>query len=187
MTMPPPNVCRLIAQLHALIGSPAAKEAENAREKLVQLLTKHCCSWNDLPEILAAVRTNDPATTNDATSPPPEGTAAEAMATHINIFDLIVRLIEKYVAVSDDERIAIALWVLHTWIFDQFPITPRLALLSPVRGCGKTLLLILIVADFVVALALKTNNSSILAYIGYRFRYPMRGRGARHAPLHIRV
>ena len=144
MTLPPPNVCRLIAQLHALIGSPAAKEAENAREKLVQLLTKHGCSWNDLPEILAAVRTNDPATTNDATSPQPEGTAADAMATHINIFDLIVRLIEKYVAVSDDERIAIALWVLHTWVFDQFPITPRLALLSPVRGCGKTLLLILI-------------------------------------------
>jgi hypothetical protein len=144
MTLPPPNVCRLIAQLHALIGSPAAKEAENAREKLVQLLTKHGCSWNDLPQILAAVGTNDPATTNDATSPQPEGTAADAMATHINIFDLIVRLIEKYVAVSDDERIAIALWVLHTWIFDQFPITPRLALLSPVRGCGKTLLLILI-------------------------------------------
>jgi hypothetical protein len=144
MTLPPPNVCRLIAQLHALIGSPAAKEAENAREKLVQLLTKHGCSWNDLPQILAAVRTNDPATTNDATSPQPEGTAADAMATHINIFDLIVRLIEKYVAVSDDERIAIALWVLHTWIFDQFPITPRLALLSPVRGCGKTLSLILI-------------------------------------------
>jgi hypothetical protein len=133
MTLPPPNVCRLIAQLHALIGSPAAKEAENAREKLVQLLTKHCCSWNDLPQILAAVRTNDPATTNDATSPQPEGTAADAMATHINIFDLIVRLIEKYVAVSDDERIAIALWVLHTWIFDQFPITPRLALF---RLCG---------------------------------------------------
>ena len=144
MTLPPLNVCRLIAQLHALIGSPAAKEAENAREKLVQLLTKHSCSWNDLPEILAAVRTNDPATTNDATSPPPEGMAADATATHINIFDLIVRLIEKYVAVSDDERIAIALWVLHTWAFDQFPITPRLALLSPVRGCGKTLLLILI-------------------------------------------
>jgi hypothetical protein len=95
MTLPPPNVCRLIAQLHALIGSPAAKEAENAREKLVQLLTKQCCSWNDLPEILAAVRTNDPATTNDATRPQPEGTAADAMATHINIVDLIVRLIEK--------------------------------------------------------------------------------------------
>jgi hypothetical protein len=115
VTLPPPNICRLIAQLHALIGSPAAKEAENAREKLVQLLTKQCCSWNDLPEILAAVRTNDPATTNDATRPQPEGTSADAMATHINIVDLIVRLIEKYVAVSNDECIAIALWVLHTW------------------------------------------------------------------------
>ena len=109
-----------------------------------------------MPEILAAVRTNDPATTNDATSPQPEGTAADAMATHINIFDLIVRLIEKYVAVSDDERIAIALWVLHTWIFDQFPITPRLALLSPVRGCGKTLLLILI--ELLCAEAFRSDN-----------------------------
>jgi hypothetical protein len=27
---------------------------------------------------------------------------------------------------------------LHTWVFGRFRITPRLALLSPVRGCGKT-------------------------------------------------
>ena len=31
-----------------------------------------------------------------------------------------------------------ALWLLHTWVFGRFRITPRLALLSPVRGCGKT-------------------------------------------------
>jgi hypothetical protein len=41
---------------------------------------------------------------------------------------------------------AIALWVLHTHVFGRFKITPRLALLSPVRGCGKTTVLILLEA-----------------------------------------
>jgi hypothetical protein len=40
--------------------------------------------------------------------------------------------------------LAIALWVLHAYVFDRFNITPRLALLSPVFGCGKTTLLILL-------------------------------------------
>lgn len=36
------------------------------------------------------------------------------------------------------------LWILHGYVFDRFPITPRLALLSPIRACGKTTLLVLI-------------------------------------------
>jgi hypothetical protein len=36
------------------------------------------------------------------------------------------------------------LWILHTHIFDRYDVTPRLALLSPVRGCGKTTLLMLL-------------------------------------------
>jgi hypothetical protein len=39
---------------------------------------------------------------------------------------------------------AAALFILHTYVFDRYLITPRLALLSPVRGCGKTTLLALI-------------------------------------------
>ena len=39
---------------------------------------------------------------------------------------------------------AVALWVLHTYIYDRYTFTPRLALLSPVFGCGKTTLLALI-------------------------------------------
>jgi hypothetical protein len=37
--------------------------------------------------------------------------------------------------------VAIALWVLHTHVYNQFLVTPRLALVSPVRGCGKTTVL----------------------------------------------
>jgi hypothetical protein len=159
MTTPPPKVCRRIEQLHAVIGSPAANEAENAREKLLNLLIKHGCSWNDLPEILASARGTARAasrnTDDDSAGPPGDATAdADAVAT--NIFNLIVQLLEQYIAVSSEERIAIALWVLHTWVFHQFSHTPRLALLSPVRGCGKTLLLILI--ELLAAESFRSDN-----------------------------
>jgi hypothetical protein len=51
-----------------------------------------------------------------------------------------------------------ALWILHCWVFDQFTITPRLALLSPVRGCGKTTLLAFI--GLLTAEPLRTDNTS---------------------------
>jgi Protein of unknown function (DUF3631) len=41
---------------------------------------------------------------------------------------------------------AFALWALHTCVFGRYSVTPRLALISPVRGCGKTTALILLEA-----------------------------------------
>jgi putative DNA primase/helicase len=38
-------------------------------------------------------------------------------------------------------EVAVPLWMLHTWIFDCFDITPYLAITSPTRRCGKTLLM----------------------------------------------
>jgi hypothetical protein len=63
---------------------------------------------------------------------------------------------------TPEERTAVTLWVLHCYVFDRFNVTPRLALLSPVRGCGKTTLLKLLemlvpnaaLADNVTAAAL---------------------------------
>ena len=54
------------------------------------------------------------------------------------MLDLVLRLIEEHIAITAEDRMAVALWLLHTWVFGRFRITPRLALLSPVRGCGKT-------------------------------------------------
>jgi hypothetical protein len=39
------------------------------------------------------------------------------------------------------EYVAVALWALHTHIYDRFMVTPRLALRSPVADFGKTTLL----------------------------------------------
>ena len=131
MNMPPPKVIRRIRQLHAMLGSPNANEASNAREKLNRLLAEHGLTWNDLSTIFAAA---DP-------HPDPHRTAPQATRPEVNVLDLVLRLVEQYIAVTPDEQMAIALWVLHTYVYHSFVITPRLALLSPVRGCGKTTLL----------------------------------------------
>jgi hypothetical protein len=47
-------------------------------------------------------------------------------------------------AITSEERLAVALWILHTYIYERYRETPRLALLSPVNGCGKTTLLSLL-------------------------------------------
>ena len=136
MTFPPPRICQRMRALHALIGSSNANEADSARQKLNKLLAEYGLSWNDLPSILAAIDSNANSAST-APEPPREGPA-------VNVLDLVLVLIEQHVAISPEERLATALWVLHTYIFDRYTITPRLVLRSPVRGCGKTTLLVLL-------------------------------------------
>ncbi len=50
----------------------------------------------------------------------------------------------QYLALPDGAAEALALWVLHTHAFAVSPITPRLALTSPEKRCGKTTCLRLI-------------------------------------------
>ena len=49
--------------------------------------------------------------------------------------------LKRHVVLSDTAADAVALWVLHTWLFDKFTIAPRLAITSPTKGCGKTTVL----------------------------------------------
>jgi hypothetical protein len=153
MTLPPLKVCRRIRSLHGMAGSSNANEANNAREKLTKLLAEYNLTWNDLPAIFAALAATD--ASNDASA------AASQTPTdkpEINVLNLVLRLVEDHVAITPPERMAVALWVLHCWVFDQFTITPRLALLSPVRGCGKTTLLALI--ELLTAEPCRTDNPS---------------------------
>jgi len=49
--------------------------------------------------------------------------------------------LKRYVVLPDAAADAVALWVLHTWLIDRFTISPRLAVTSPTKGCGKTTVL----------------------------------------------
>ncbi len=131
------------------MGSANVNEAQVARDRLLRLLGKLGLTWNDLPTVLAAGVTTD---TNAA----PQAATVAADAPAVNVLDLVVRLIELHVAITAEERVAVALWILHTYAFDRFTITPRLALISPARGCGKTTLLVLL--ELLVAEPYRTDN-----------------------------
>jgi putative DNA primase/helicase len=49
--------------------------------------------------------------------------------------------IRRHVVLPDYEADAAALWVVHTYLFDVFPVTPRLGVTSPEKRCGKSTLL----------------------------------------------
>ncbi len=47
----------------------------------------------------------------------------------------------KYMVLPDHGALTIALWIMRAHCDDAFDISPRLAILSPVKRCGKTTLL----------------------------------------------
>jgi hypothetical protein len=47
----------------------------------------------------------------------------------------------RYVVVAKNVAQAIALWIVHTYALSAFSITPRLAIKSPLKNCGKSTLL----------------------------------------------
>src|SRR5262245_71900 len=49
--------------------------------------------------------------------------------------------IRRHVVMPDHVADAVAMWVVHTYIVDCFGISPRLAITSPEKSCGKTTLL----------------------------------------------
>ena len=130
-----------LAKLFAMLGSSNAGERENARTLIDGLLAKHRMSWNDLVELLQT-----PAADNAGWSGEDDGAATPANELDSSkTLGLVRHLLEEYLELAPHEYTAVALWVLHTHVYQQFVVTPRLALLSPVRGCGKSTALELLV------------------------------------------
>lgn len=56
----------------------------------------------------------------------------------VETFEALNRLLAKYLACSDHQRTVLALWIIHTWCFEVFPVTPYLNISSPENQSGKT-------------------------------------------------
>src|SRR5262249_6702500 len=69
--------------------------------------------------------------------------------------------IRRHVVMHDHAADTTALWVVHTFLVDCFCISPRLAITSPEKGCGKTTALD--VLSRLVARPLPTANVSASA------------------------
>jgi hypothetical protein len=66
------------------------------------------------------------------------------MQKQLNAFDLIHGIFEQHVDAKPHYLVACSLWTLHTHVYRQFGVSPRLALLSPVPNCGKSTVLFIL-------------------------------------------
>jgi putative DNA primase/helicase len=66
---------------------------------------------------------------------------AEYPVDGAELLQTILRTLDKYVVLPDHAALAITLWIVRAHCDDAFSISPRLAILSPVKRCGKTTLL----------------------------------------------
>ena len=72
------------------------------------------------------------------------------------LLDDLCKAIGEHVVLPEGGTEAMALWALHTHVFDCFNHSPRLAITSPEKGCGKTTALD--VLRELVARPLSTSN-----------------------------
>jgi putative DNA primase/helicase len=71
------------------------------------------------------------------TKPEPWPEPVEGVA----LLDDLEAAIKRYVVLTEAAARAVALWALHTYVFEAFDVTPRLAITSPEMRCGKSTLL----------------------------------------------
>jgi hypothetical protein len=77
------------------------------------------------------------------------------------LLDELVSTFRRHVVLPPFVAEALALWVLHTYAIAAADITPRLAILSPEKRCGKTTLLKVLGA--LVRRPLQTTNVTVAA------------------------
>jgi hypothetical protein len=58
-----------------------------------------------------------------------------------DLIGLMLAVSEEYVWVTDEERLAGMLWILHTYHFRRFSHTPRFLAIGPLENCGKSTLM----------------------------------------------
>ncbi|MAF11996.1 hypothetical protein CMK11_16255, partial [Candidatus Poribacteria bacterium] len=76
-----------------------------------------------------------------------------------DLCDDIAETLRRFAVLPDGAADAIALWLLHTYVFDVFEVTPRLGITSPTKQCGKTTLLALVTA--LAHRPLPTSNTTV--------------------------
>ena len=142
------KVLKRLHHLLAMLGSSNVNERETARRMIDDLLAKHRKNWNDVIELMqsggntgssweAAYDDDHTAeqTTDDAID---AGLPEAAVKEPPNVLELVRFILEEYAGMKPHEHVAAALWVLHSFVFEHFMVSPRLAFTSPVNGCGKT-------------------------------------------------
>lgn len=72
---------------------------------------------------------------------PPNPEAWDEDVAGDELLDEIHAILRRHVVFADHAAHAVALWVVHTYVFDHGHYSPRLLVSSPDKRCGKSLLL----------------------------------------------
>jgi hypothetical protein len=97
----------------------------------------------------------------DESPPAPATVEAETAA----LLKVLSSCFSGHLSLPKGASIVLATWVLSTHSIDAFDVSPRLALISPVPGCGKTTALSIL--NHMVANPLPTSNASPAAIYRY--------------------
>jgi len=92
-------------------------------------------------------------------SPNPD--PAEDPQNGVQLLDDLVGTLTRYMTLPSLAAEIIALWCVHTHVYDVFDFTPRLAITSPDKRCGKTRLMTLI--SYLVSRPLPVQNITAAA------------------------
>jgi hypothetical protein len=132
----------LIQKLAAAAFSKTANkhEAQTAHDMLLAVLKKYKFKQIDLQAQLAEWDAEDKRAEEERRR---RQSAAKAPKTKSGgkldlPLKLTHRLLQQYIDMQEHEYVAVALWALHTHVYERFYHTPRLSLMSPTRQCGKS-------------------------------------------------
>lgn len=78
------------------------------------------------------------------------------------LLDELAKKVRRYVVLDTAAADAVALWVVHTHAIDAATVSPRLAITSPEKRCGKTTLLTLLGAFVARPLATANMTTAVL-------------------------
>ena len=127
------------AQIFALFTNGATPgERASAEHKMDAWLKRHGKTRIDIPSILAQAAADDAASRPPPPPSDPRDVDPPPAGANVTPLDLVRALLQDYLALGSHEYVAVALWAIHTHVFDRYMVTPRLVLTSPVRNCGKT-------------------------------------------------
>lgn len=54
------------------------------------------------------------------------------------LLERVRAFVAEYIVATDTDLDTLALWAVHTWVFNLYDVTPYLAVMSPVKRSGKT-------------------------------------------------
>lgn len=110
-----------------------------------------------LDDEVGKVRPKAPGTANESLAPAAPQPWAEPVEGEALLNDLLAFL-NRFIVLSPSSFIALVLWIVFTYLLDIAETSPRLALTSPVKRCGKSRLLG--VLNVLVYKAIPTSNVS---------------------------